>query len=296
MVFCNLRDGFLARIHGALVGEVTRLFCADYSAIEARVLFWLAGHTAGIEAYRAGRPIYEEMAARIYAKPVSAVTKSERELGKRVVLGCGYNMGWKKFQETCATFGDFVVTEALAKMAVSAYRELHWPVPVFWAQTQRSAILAVRARTKISDKNANSAKAWWFVDGQFLWCELLSGRRLAYYKPEIRQVQTPWFEMRPALYHWGSNPLSHQWECSGTYGGKLVENITQAVARDLMAEAMLRVEAAGYRVVLSVHDELLAENERGSVEEFEKIMGELPYWAAGLPVKVAGWCGERYKK
>lgn len=105
-----------------------------------------------------------------------------------------------------------------------------------------------------------------------------------------------WAEPRATLYHWGANPLSKQWELSGTYGGKLVENITQAVARDLMAEAMLRVEEAGYRVVLSVHDELVAENERGSVEEFENLMGQLPAWAKGLPVKVAGWAGQRYRK
>lgn len=109
---------------------------------------------------------------------------------------------------------------------------------------------------------------------------------------------TPWDEKRAVLYHYGVNPLTRKWDLSGTYGGRLCENVVQAVARDLMAEAMLRIESRGYEIVLSVHDELLAERQKGlgAIDEFENLMAELPIWAEGCPVKVEGWKGPRYRK
>jgi DNA polymerase len=94
------------------------------------------------------------------------------------------------------------------------------------------------------------------------------------------------------------NSLTKKWERTGTYGGKLVENIVQAVARDIMAEAMLRVEAKGYKLVMSVHDELVAETPRGrgSVAEFENELTKPPLWAAGCPIDAKGWRGKRYRK
>ena len=273
----------------------TKLFCADYSAIEARVLFWLAGHTDGVKAFADSRPIYEEMAARIYRKEITKVTKAERELGKRVILGCGYNMGPKKFMETCQTFADLKVDEALAQMAVSVYRELHWPVPVLWKTVEHAALAAVSTGKRFETGNGQAnGRTQWFCENKILYARLPSGRKLAYVYPEIQYKLTPWFEKRPALYHYSVNPISEKWELGGTYGGRLVENITQAVARDFLVEAMLRIENAGYRIVLTVHDEIVAENEKGSLEEFENLMSEIPAWGKGCPIKVAGWVGPRY--
>jgi DNA polymerase bacteriophage-type len=269
------------------------LFCADYAAIEARILFWVAKHADGLSAYRDNRPIYEEMAAVIFGVPLSKVTKAMREVGKRAILGCGYGMGWKKFQATCKQFG-MEVDEELAQRAVNAYRSLNQPVPILWKNLERAAIMAVR--NKGTAYTINRTK-WWVKDN-FLWCELPSGRRLAYYGPEIRWEPTPWDEKMPRLYHWGVNGYTRKWECAGTYGGKLTENVVSAIARDLMVEAMLRIEKAGYTVTLSVHDEILAEREigQGSLEEFENLMAECPAWAEGAPVRVEGWKGKRYRK
>lgn len=269
------------------------MFCADYAAIEARILFWVAKHEIGLQAYRDDDPIYEQMASVIYGVPLDKVTKAMREVGKRAVLGCGYGMGWKKFQATCKQFG-MEVSEELAQRAVNAYREINPPVVKLWGSLERAAIAATQRK---GTKFTINRTSWW-VENNFLWCELPSRRRLAYYGPEIRYENTPWGEKRPRLYHWGMNSYIHKWECAGTYGGKLTENVVSAIARDLMAESMLRIEQAGYDVILSVHDEILAERKigEGDLDKFEKLMSMLPPWAEGAPVRVEGWSGKRYRK
>jgi DNA polymerase len=276
------------------------LFCADYAAIEARVLFWVAKHVAGLKSFYEDRPVYEEMASVIYnLEDIKEVTKPQRQVGKQSFLGCGYGMGWKKFMQTCKYFG-MEVDEELAQVAVNSYRSTHIPVVRLWSMLEKAAIEAVKRKgTKFK---INHTK-WWVesLPGtklEFLWCELPSKRRLAYFGPEVKYEPTPWGDKRAVLYHWGVNPLSRKWELGGTYGGKLTENVVQAISRDLMAEAMLRTEHTGYDLVLTVHDEMLAERQtgKGSVEQFEEIMAELPAWAEGCPVRVEGWKGPRYKK
>lgn len=274
--------------------EDKELFCADYAAIEARVLAWIAKHEVGLKAFRENQPIYELMAMVIYnLDHLEQVTKAQRQVGKQSELGCGYGMGWKKFMATCENFG-IPVTEQLAKTAVNAYRSTHQPVVKCWSNLERASILAVRNPGKRFKVNCTT----WWVDKNFLWCGLPSGRKLAYYGPEIQYKTTPWNEKRPVLYHYGVNPLSRAWELGGTYGGRLTENVVQAVARDFMAAAMLRLDEKGYETVLTVHDEDLAERVKGegSVDEFTSLMAEIPPWGAGCPIKVEGWSGPRYRK
>lgn len=279
-------------------------FCADFPAIEARGLFWMARYDEGCAAFMNDEPMYEQMGAVIFdvdleelkrkVKLEDPVAVSQRWVGKQTILGCGYGMGDKKFVAQCKKYG-VPVTDEVAQAAVRAYRDTHWPVPKLWSNIERAAIAAVKAPGK---KFKINRTAWW-VEGQFLWCELPSGRRLAYYGPEIRTELTPWKEKRPVLYHWGIHPYTRKWVIGGTYGGRLVENVVQAVCRDLLAEAMLRVEGAGYDVNLPVHDEILAERVmgEGKLEEFLGLMSALPKWAEGFPLKkVGGWKGPRYRK
>lgn len=286
---------FASCLRGVVIASPDcNLFCADYASIEARVLFWMAHHEDGLAAFREGRPLYEEMAQAIYlVRFIEKVTKDQRQVGKQAFLGCGYGMGAKKFQATCESFG-MQVSEELALTAVRAYRTLHAPVVTLWSNLEKAAVAAVMAQDR---KFIINGTKWW-VKKNFLWCELPSGRRLAYYRPEIHYKETPWGEKRPVLHHYGVNSLSKKWELQHTYGGKLTENVVQAVARDQMAYAMLRVEKAGYEIVLSVHDELLAERKKGtgSVKEFEDLMAITPPWADGCPIRVEGWMGERYRK
>lgn len=266
-------------------------FCGDYAGVELRVLFWIAGHAKGLQKIRDGIDLYIELAKKIFLKEI--INSDQRFVGKQATLGSGFQMGWPKFMTTCEMLGK-PVTEEIAKAAINAYRAEHKPVVESWHNVERATLQAVLHKGKRFTTN----KTTWFVEGNFLFCELPSGRRLAYYGPEIRKGLTPWGEEKQFLYHWGVDPKTKKWTFAPTYGGKLVENIVQAISRDIMAEAMLKIDKAGYDINLSVHDELLAEKEigKGSLEEFTNLMSSIPMWAKGCPVKVESWTGMRYKK
>ena len=136
------------------------------------------------------------------------------------------------------------------------------------------------------------------IKGDFLWLILPSGRPLAYAKPRIEDVETPWGELRPQVTYLGVNSITRAWERQSAYGGKWTENVVQAIARDLLAAAMLRLEQAGYRIVLSVHDEIVAEVPAGVGQRRGVRSHHVP--AAGLgegcPVAAEGWRGLRYRK
>ena len=142
------------------------------------------------------------------------------------------------------------------------------------------------------------------LNGSFLFCQLPSGRVLTYPYPRLEKKPLPWLRddgSRPyadAIVYKGIDSVTKKWGDEDFYGGHAAENITQAVARDIMAEAMLRVEGAGYPVVFTVHDEIVSEPElgHGSLDEFKKLMTTLPRWAAGCPVAAEGWVGKRYRK
>lgn len=212
-------DALVSALRGCFLADPGQtLYCADYNAIEARAVFWLARHESGLQAFRDGRDLYREMAARIYRVALKDVTPEQREVGKRVLLGAGYGLGHKKFAETCKLFGT-PVTPELAETAIKTYREIHAPVVRLWRNMEDAAIMAVRKPVKIS---INRVK--WFRKDRFLYCELPSGRRNAYCDPEIQFEKTPWGEKRPRLYFWGVNPRTKKWSREGTYGGALTEN------------------------------------------------------------------------
>lgn len=270
------------------------LLGGDFNAIEVRVLFWIARHIDGLNAFsEEGREIYIEQAMDLYRKPFDKISKPERGVGKAVVLGAGFGMGPPKFVDTCKKEGREITLE-FAKLAISSYREKHAPVTQVWKNLERAAIAAVQNPLKKYTVNRVS----WFMGGKFLYCELPNGRRLAYYGPEIKIKETPWGEPRATLYHWDIHPKTKKWVFTHTYGGKLTENVVQAIARDVMVDSMKRAEKRGMELLLTVHDELLTENKIGvvSVKEFEDMMSETETWAEGLPIKVEGWTGPRFRK
>jgi DNA polymerase len=284
-------------LRGAIVaGPGKRLYVADYAAIEARVLLWLANDRAALQVFRDGKDIYLEMATAIYGYPCfdKKLHEKERSLGKPAVLGLGYQMGASKFVDTAASYG-VTIDEEFSKVVVDAYREKFWRVKQFWREIEDGAIEAVLDPGCTMQCN----RIEWFLDDGFLFMRLPSGRLLAYPEPRITDRPTPWGDVKPSLSFKGINPYSRQWSWQTAYGGLLVENATQAVARDLMAEAMYRCEQSRiYAPVLSVHDEMIAEADadKGDVKEFEALMAELPAWADGCPVAAEGWTGFRYRK
>lgn len=285
-------------LRGVIVASPGKeLIAADYAAIEARVIFWLADEQSALDIFRRGDCIYCEMASDIYKREViKGVDFNERQMGKQAILGLGFQMGWKKFVDTCAKYGIMIEPE-FAKYVVDTYRGKYWKVKQMWWDQEAAAIEAVRFK----GRTIRCGRIQWRVVDQFLYCKLPSGRRLAYPFPAIVKKSMPWdqSDMRDALSFMGIDSYTRQWVRQDTYGGTLVENIVQATARDLMADAMLRCEATGvYDVVLSVHDELITEvvKGRGSVKELEHLMSQVPAWAEGCPVTAEGWVGPRYKK
>lgn len=270
------------------------LFVSDFSAIEARVLFWLAGHKEGVKAFFEKRKMYEELAMVIFNRTsISQVQKDERFVGKQAFLGSGYGMGWPKFKRTCVDFGQDV-SDKVAKKAIKAYRETHSPVPKLWNNLESAAINAVLNPKKTFKIN----KTEWFMKKNFLVCKLPSGRCLHYYGPEVKYQKTPWGKKKPVLYHWTVDSKTKKWSFTKTWGGVLTQNCVGGISRDLLAAAMKRHEKAKYKVILTVHDEIIGERKKGfgDILEFNDLMKALPDWAKGCPVDVEGWSGLRYRK
>ena len=277
------------------------LLVADYSAIEARGTFWIAGHKEGLKIFRefdAGRgpDIYVWQSAEILKKPYDQITEDERNApGKVVILGCGYQMGGPKLVSYAASMGIHL-EEDEAKGHVASYRDTNWPVKQYWYDIESAAIEAVRRGN--GGPPVTLGRIQFAVRGRFLHCKLPSGRFISYCDPWLEPSQTPWGEPCIKVRFWGVHSLSRKWVRDATYGGKLTENIVQALCRDLMRDAMLRAEARGYPCVLTSHDEVAAEVPEGygSVKEFEAIMEEVPPWAEGFPINAKGWKGKRYRK
>ncbi|ATS92189.1 DNA polymerase [Stenotrophomonas phage DLP4] len=274
-----------------------RLMVADYAAIEARVVLWLAGDDEALEVFRRNECIYMAMATEIYGRHIydKEAQADERQMGKQAVLGLGYQMGAKKFRATLAEKYGIFIEEEFAQKIVDAYRAKFWRVKKMWWDQEAAAIAAVRTPGRI----VKCGRVQWCCFDGFLHCKLPSGRLLGYCDPRIVMKPTPWGEKKPALTYMGVDPYTKKWRRQDTYGGMLVENITQASARDLMADAMLRCHKEGlYDVILSVHDELIAEcdMDAGDVKDFEATMAYTLDWADGCPVKAEGWTGMRYRK
>ena len=289
----NVMEALATALRGAITaGAGKQLYVADYASIEARVLLWVAGDEDAHQVFRDHRDIYCEMASSIYGYPCSKETLTERSMGKIAILGLGYQMGVSKFVDTCAKFG-IVIDDDFSQTVVDAYRTKFWRVKQLWKDQEQAAMRAVKTR-----RSVRCGKVLWLLEGTFLYCQLPSGRRLCYPFPLVQRKETPW-GVTEGLTFMGVDAYTHKWKRQTTYGGMIVENIVQAIARDLMAYAMVRAAEDGtYQVILSVHDELVAEALQGvgSVGEFESLMAECPDWADGCPVEAEGWVGYRYKK
>ena len=298
--FENPMEALSSCIRGMIIPEEGKDFLvADYASIEARVLLWLADDAFALNKYRMGVDIYKDMARAIYGKSRDyTVKKEERDLGKRAILGCGYGMGWKKFKITCANYGS-PISDELAQLTVKTYRAKYKSVVQMWYAQERTAIKAIQNLGSMFE----CGKISWSYDGNFLMCHLPAGRCLRYYKPAIREITTEWGSVKPEIHFMGEDSVSHKFQEKKTYGGSIVENITQAIARDIMVNAILLCEERGYPIVLTVHDELVAEvpaisdsGEGKTLEGFIETICDLPNWAKGCPITAEGWRGKRYRK
>ncbi len=273
------------------------LMVVDLGQIEARGTFWVSGHNAGLDAFRKadaglGPDIYCWQAEQIFGYKVTK-DMDERQAGKVVVLGCGYQMGAGKLVTYAEGLG-VTLSEEQAVRAVKGYRKANWPVKDFWDEANRCAIEAVDTG-RVVEQNEHIR---WGVRGRFLHCRLPSGRMLAYLDPAVDWGEAPWGEKIRKLYFSGTNTYTRKWERTDTYGGKLTENIVQALCRDIMRDGMLRADAAGYPLILTVHDEIVAETKTnfGSLDEYKELVIQQPKWAPKFPIVADGYRKDRYKK
>lgn len=290
--------------------------CGDFSNIETRVLFWLAGCTDALKALKDGIDLYKQMASTIYGVLYKDVTDDQRRLGKEAILGLGFGMGRVKFKNEVARQG-IDVSEDMINRAVDQYRNRYRRVCEFWWKCDQAFKIGLLAPDKEA-KKAKKAKIYTiqlplmelkltvYYKNNFVAVRLPSGRRMIYFKPGIDDQ---------GMYYLGpTEPTTPIRENNGAvvvnacryfkrnlYGGLIVENIVQSTARDILFAAHARLEKKGYDVVGRFHDELLVEGKEGqSLEEFLGIMETAPQWSiqngVGLPIKAEGWQGGYYRK
>lgn len=294
----------LSVVGDCLRGMVTaspgnRLIAADFSNIEGRVIAWLAGEDWKLDAFRAfdkglGHDIYHITAGEILGKAPGKVTKEERQgYGKVPELALGFQGGVGAFQKMAHNYGVSISDQRADEIKV-AWREKHPNVVKFWYDLERAAKDAITHRGQVY----RCGRIAFRVAGSFMFMRLPSGRSIVYPYPCIKPKLCPWGEMRDQVCYQGTDTYTRKWGDCFAHGGLLFNNAVQGTARDIEAEAMLRVEAAGYPNVLNCHDEVVCEVPIGfgSVEEFEKLMTMLPTWAGGLPIAAAAWEGQRYRK
>ncbi len=278
-------------------GPDKRLYAADFSNIEGRMQAWFAGETWKLDAFRAfdagkGPDLYVLAYAKAFGVSIEEALQ-HRQIGKVMELALGYQGGVGAFQKMAAGYGVKVTDERADELKV-AWRTAHPRISGFWYDLEDAAKAAVKNRGKIT----KCGRVKFRVAGSFLFMQLPSGRAISYPYPCIKDKLTPWGEMRPQLSYKGIDTYTRKWGDQFAHGGKLFNNLVQGAARDILAEAIVRLEAANYPVVLHVHDEAVSETDAnyGSIEQFEELMTKLPAWAEGLPLAAGAWTGERYRK
>lgn len=268
--------------------EGFELAVSDFSAIEARVIAWFAGEQWRLDVFNTHGKIYEASAAQMFNVPVESITKGDplRQKGKVSELALGYQGGPGALKAMGAL--EMGLNEEELKPLVDSWRAANPNIVDFWKGCQNAAIQTVKTRTEHHTHGLR-----FYIKKGFLMIELPSGRALAYPKAKLGQNS------------WGSDvvefmglDLNRRWTTLKTYGGKLVENIVQATARDLLAISLLRIEEAGFKTVGHVHDEVIIEIPKGSngLEEIEKLMSQPVSWAKGLNLNSDGFTSPFYMK
>jgi DNA polymerase len=268
--------------------EGCRYLVADFSAIEARVLAWLSGEQWRLEVFATHGKIYEASASAMFHVPMEEVTKGSplRHKGKISELALGYGGAAGALISMGAL--DMGIKEEELSSLVSTWRKANPHITQFWWEVDKAAIQAVTEK-----KRTQAGRIVFEYRSGILFVSLPSGRKLSYVKPRMEMNQ---FDRKGLTYEGiGGNK---KWCRIETYGPKLVENIVQGTARDLLVDAMLRVDQAGYEIVMHCHDEIIAEvpEGEGSVEELCRLMAVPPVWADGLPLRADGYECSFYKK
>lgn len=270
-----------------------RFIVSDFSAIEGRVIAWLADEEWKLEVFRDHGKVYEATASRMFGIPLETIVRGHenyryRAFGKVAELACGYQGGPNAMAQM-DTKKEIDPDEYPA--LVKQWRKANPNIVKLWYETEDSAVRAVREKSTVPLKHGVRYR----YEGGNLFADLPSGRSLCYVNARIKP--DPRFDKDGIVFD-GMDQVKKKWMSHRTYGGRLVENLVQAMARDCLAEAMMRLDRAGYSIVMHVHDEVVLEvpNGVGSVEEVTEIMSQPMEWAPGLPLAAAGFEAEFYQK
>lgn len=286
-IYGNTPDVLSQLIRTMLVPkEGCEFIVADFSAIEARVLAWEAEEQWVLDAFENGEDLYCATASQMFHVPVvkHGVNGELRQKGKIATLACGYG-GSSGALISMGALQMGLKEEELPEI-IDSWREANPKIVQYWWDVEKAAMTAY----KTGERSEIGKIAFEFWSGT-LWMVLPSGRRLAYLKPRTQPNRFG----RMSLTYEGVGQ-NHKWSRQETYSGRLVENATQAIARDILAEAMARMEDYGLSIVGHVHDEVIIEAPIGKykVDEVCKLMAIKPDWCEGLPLSAAGYLAPSY--
>ena len=300
-IFGGAADTLSQLIRTAFVaGEGRILVDADFSAIEARVIAWLAGEQWTLDVFRTHGKIYEATASQMFGIPIEKIKKGQpeysyRQKGKVATLALGYQGGTGSLVSMGALRMGLQADEL--PDIVHRWRKTNRNVVNFWYTLDAAAKEVVTNGSRVVLQNGRIvlAREMDRANGlDFMTVQLPSGRKLYYPSPHTGKNRFG----SPCVCYYGLSQTTKKWQALETYGGKLAENITQATARDCLAEAITRLEAAGYEVVFHVHDEVVidAPEDEADLADVVRIMSVPPVWAPDLPLNADGWVNPFFKK
>lgn len=297
LVYGNVPDTLSQLIRTAFIpSKNTKYYVSDFSAIEARVIAWLAGEQWRLDVFKTHGKIYEASASAMFGVPIEKIKKGNpeytlRQKGKIAELALGYQGSTGALKAMGAL--DMGLTEEELPDIVARWRASNKRIVDLWYQVDNATLDCV-----MTGMPQSAAKCWITMESSnglyFMTIALPSGRKLYYPKPTIKENQFG----KPAIHYQGMEQGKKKWAQIGTYGGKLTENIVQAIARDCLAMALKRVSDAGFNIVMHVHDEIIAEHEKmpGTLEYMNALLAQPIPWAPGLLLKGDGFMSDFYKK
>jgi len=299
LIYGNVPDTLSQLIRTAFIPSYNNIFLvADFSAIEARVIAWLAGEQWRLEVFATHGKIYEASASQMFGVPIENIAKGNaeyelRQKGKVAELALGYQGSSGALIAMGAL--KMGLTEEELPEIVKRWRASNKRIVDLWYSLENAAIEVVKTGQPVGIKGLIIARELDYDKEQdFLTITLPSGRKLFYTKPFIQRNEMG----REAIYYRGINQETKKWENIPTYGGKLTENIVQAIARDCLAESLKRLENAGYKAVMHIHDEVILDvpAEFVDLKNVTDIMGAPIKWAQGLLLRADGYKTGFYKK